>query len=123
MSVSLLACARVHSCLCGKGVGVSGCTHACVRVCIHAKAQESNDTACLTTDAPVAPFRLILLEDASYDLVELSANALQLLILAQPDAYVALAQQLVQQVRSAVLNTHKKKALFICGQHCKVLCC
>jgi hypothetical protein len=43
--------------------------------------------------------RLVLLEDASYDLVELASGALQLLLLAEPDAYIALAKQLVQQVR------------------------
>lgn len=46
--------------------------------------------------------RLVLLEDASFNLVEMASNALQLLILAEPDAYIALAKQLVQQVNCYV---------------------
>jgi acetyl-CoA carboxylase beta subunit len=43
--------------------------------------------------------RLILFEDASQGAVELAANTLQPLLLAEPDAYILLAGRLVNQVR------------------------
>lgn len=49
--------------------------------------------------------RLVLLEDTSYDLVEMASNALQLLMLAEPDAYVLLAKQLVQQAHQRDANS------------------
>ncbi|KAF5830248.1 hypothetical protein DUNSADRAFT_14821 [Dunaliella salina] len=57
--------------------------------------------------------RLVLLEDTSYDLVEMASNALQLLILAEPDAYVLLAKQLVQQAhqRDSNSSAHLEGAL------------
>lgn len=66
---------------------------------VMSRCSSSCDLDLLLPVALTCYFRMVLLEDASYDLVELASGSLHVLLLAEPDAYIALAKQLVQQVR------------------------